>query len=128
MTDRLIFGIAVGKGDGNLDQAAERLAMAISWDEHITQEMLLGQVPVLAKLGWPLRSLAAIVWAKADNPDDGLGAALANDPDQRVRRALAGALSACPLSPRTDLARQQLAADPRFSVRSALHQTASASP
>jgi len=43
-------------------------------------------------------------------------------PDQRVRRALAGALAAVPASPRTDPARQQLAADPRFSVRSALYK------
>jgi hypothetical protein len=77
-------------------------------------------VPALATLGWPLRCFAAIVWAKAGNPDSSLGAALANDPDQRVRRALAGALAAVPASPRTDPARQQLAADPRFSVRSAL--------
>jgi hypothetical protein len=77
-------------------------------------------VPALATLGWPLRSLAAIVWANASSPDSSLGAALANDPDQRVRRALAGALASVPASPRTDPARQQLAADPRFSVRSAL--------
>jgi len=56
------------------------------------------------------------------NPDSSLGATLANDPDQRVRRALAGALAAVPASPRTDPARQQLAADPRFSVRSALYK------
>jgi hypothetical protein len=79
-------------------------------------------VPVLATLGWPLRSLAAIVWAKTGNPDGSLGAALANDPDQRVRRALAGALAVVPPSPRTDPVRQQLAGDPRFSVRSALYK------
>lgn len=79
-------------------------------------------VPVLATLGWPLRSLAAIVWAKTGNPDGSLGAALANDPDQRVRRALAGALAAVPPSPRTDPVRQQLAGDPRFSVHSALYK------
>lgn len=61
------------------------------------------------------------MWAKTDNSDGSLGAALANDPDQRVRRALAGALAAVSLSPRTDPVRQQLADDPRFSVRSALH-------
>lgn len=77
-------------------------------------------VPALAALGWPLRCLAAIVWAKADTPDSSLGAALASDPDQRVRRALAEALAAVPASPRTDPVRQKLVADPRFSVRSAL--------
>ena len=38
LTDRLIFGIAQGKHDGNPDQQAERLAMAIAWDEHVQQE------------------------------------------------------------------------------------------
>jgi hypothetical protein len=79
-------------------------------------------VPALATLGWPLRSLAAIVWAKAGNPGSSLGAVLANDPDQRVRCALEGALAAVPPSPRTDPVRQQLSADPRFTVRSALYK------
>lgn len=35
---------------------------------------------------------------------------------------LAGALAAVPVSPRNDPVRQQLAADPRFSVRSALYK------
>ena len=86
----------------------------------LTDDLPPEVVPALARLGWPLRCLAAIVWANADNPDSILGAALANDPDQRVRRALAAALAAVPASPRTDPARQQLAVDPRFSVRSAL--------
>lgn len=38
LTDRLIFGIAVGKGDGDPNQQAERLAMAIAWDEHVSTE------------------------------------------------------------------------------------------
>ena len=79
-------------------------------------------IPALATLGWPLRSLAAIVWAKVGNPGSSLGTALATDPDQRVRRALAGALATVPVSPRTDPVRQQLAVDPRFSVRSTLYK------
>jgi hypothetical protein len=79
-------------------------------------------VPVLATLGWPVRSLAAIMWAKSDALDSALGITLSKDPDQRVRRALAAALSTSPASPRTDPARQQLGADPRFSVRNALHR------
>ena len=88
----------------------------------LTDDLPSEIVPVLATLGWPLRSLAAIVWAKSGNPDSSLGAALASDPDPRVRRALAGALAAVPASPRTDSVRRQLAADPRFSVRSALYR------
>jgi HEAT repeat protein len=67
-----------------------------------------------------MRSLAAIVWARSGNLDSSLGATLAKDPDQRVRRALAGALAATPADARTDPARQQLATDTRFNVRSAL--------
>lgn len=79
-------------------------------------------VPVLATLGWPVRSLAAIVWAKSDALDSTLGITLSKDPDQRVRRALAAALSTSLANPRTDPARQQLSADPRFSVRNALRR------
>ena len=38
MTDRLIIGITADPKPGNPDQQAERLAMAIAWDEHIAQE------------------------------------------------------------------------------------------
>jgi hypothetical protein len=38
MTDRLIFGIAADPAAGNPDQQAERLAMAIAWDEHVATE------------------------------------------------------------------------------------------
>ena len=91
----------------------------------LTDDLTPQIVPVLATLGWPLRSLAAIVWAKSGNLDSSrldssLGISLSKDPDQRVRRALAGALATVQASPRTDPVRQHLAADPRFSVRSAL--------
>jgi hypothetical protein len=86
----------------------------------LTDDLTPQIVPVLATLGWPLRSLAAIVWAKSGNLDSSLGMNLSKDPDQRVRRALAGALAGDPASPRTDPVRQNLAADLRFSVRSAL--------
>lgn len=88
----------------------------------LTDDLKPEIVPVLATLRWPLRSLAAIVWAKSDSLDSRLGVTLAKDPDQRVRRALAGALATIPAGPRTAPARQHLAADPRFSVRSALHK------
>jgi hypothetical protein len=88
----------------------------------LTDDLTPQVVPLLATLGWPLRSLAAIAWAKSDNLDSSLGVSLSKDPDQRVRRALAGALATVPASPRTDPARRHLAADPRFSVRSALQK------
>ena len=88
----------------------------------LTDDLTPRVVPLLATLGWPLRSLAAIVWAKSDNLDSSLGVSLSKDPDQRVRRALAGALATVPASPRTAPARQHLAADPRFSVRSTLNR------
>jgi hypothetical protein len=88
----------------------------------LTDDLTPQVVPLLATLGWPLRSLAAIVWAKSDNLDSSLGVSLSKDPGQRVRRALAGALATVPADPRTDPARQHLAGDPRFSVRSALHK------
>lgn len=86
----------------------------------LTDDLTPQIVPVLATLGWPLRSLAAIVWATSGTLDSSLGMNLSNDPDQRVRRALAGALATVPASPRTDPVRWHLAADLRFSVRSAL--------
>ena len=86
----------------------------------LVDDLPSAMVPALATLKWPLRSLAAIVWAQSDSLDSSLGTALADDPDQRVRRALAGALARRPASPRTGPARQHLAADPRYSVRSAL--------
>jgi hypothetical protein len=88
----------------------------------LTDDLTPQVVPLLATLGWPLRSLAAIAWAKSDNLDSSLGVSLSRDPDQRVRRALAGALATVPASARTDPARRHLAADPRFSVRSALQK------
>jgi hypothetical protein len=88
----------------------------------LTDDLTPDIVPVLATLSWPLRSLAAIVWVQSDSLDSRLSVALAQDPDQRVRRAMAGALAAAPSSDRTVPARQHLAADPRFSVRSALHR------
>jgi hypothetical protein len=86
----------------------------------LTGDLTSEIAPVLATLSWPLRSLAAIVWVQSGSPDGTLGAKLARDPEQRVRRAMAGALAADPASDRTVPARQLLAADPRFSVRNAL--------
>ena len=46
----------------------------------------------------------------------------AGSSSDRYRRTLAEALAAVPASPRNDPVPQQLAADPRFSVRSALYK------
>jgi hypothetical protein len=86
----------------------------------LTDDLTPDFAPVLATLGWPLRSLAAIIWSRSEEVDSNLGLTLARDADQRVRRALAQALSAAPASTRTSPARRQLSDDVRFSVRSAL--------
>lgn len=83
-----------------------------------------GSLPYLATLGWALRSLAAIHWAKSTTAPPQLGRRLAADPDPRVRRALARELAAAEPSERTDAARTRLAQDARHSIRSLLGQTA----
>lgn len=77
-------------------------------------------MPLLAGLGWPLRSLAGIAWVASDALDPVIGDRLAVDADPRVRRALAGALSGRAADGRTARAREILASDPRYSVRRAL--------
>ena len=72
----------------------------------------------LASQGWAIRSLAATLWADHGEPTH-LGERLARDPDVRVRRALARALAQQPQEAHTAL-RDQLAADPAHSVRTAL--------
>lgn len=73
-------------------------------------------VPFLIRHGWALRSLAAIVWSKTTSLSYEVGEALAADPDPRVRRALANAVGS-DSSERTAAAREHLAADPCYSVR-----------
>lgn len=75
---------------------------------------------LLLRMGWALRSLAAISWAESNSLDAGIGQRLAADPDARVRRALAGALSRTEPDERTAAARQKLQNDPRHSVRTCL--------
>lgn len=76
----------------------------------------------LAGRSWPLRSLAALLWAKHPSPVH-LGQILAQDKDARVRRALAGALAeTAPTAIQTDV-RQLLNQDPAFSVRQLMQGT-----
>ncbi|GAA1560486.1 hypothetical protein [Kribbella lupini] len=70
----------------------------------------------LTAQGWALRSLAAIVWA-TDGETQYIGLRLAQDPDVRVRQALAKALADQPARDYQATARKQLERDPAFSVR-----------
>jgi len=72
----------------------------------------------LATKGWAIRSLVALLWAEHGEPDH-LGKHLATDPDVRVRRALARALVQQSEGMHADV-RDVLAADPAYSVRTAL--------
>ncbi len=77
-------------------------------------------LPYLATLGWALRSLAAIHWARSGTAPAHVGQALASDPDPRVRRALAREIALTGASERTDAIRERLSRDARYSVRSLL--------
>lgn len=89
----------------------------------VMQDDLEQDVPLLASLGWPLRSLAGIAWAASDGLEPMIGNQLAVDADPRVRRALAGALASRAADNRTARAREILASDPRHSVRRTLEGT-----
>jgi len=77
-------------------------------------------LPYLARLGWALRSVAAINWVKSSTAPEQVGRALASDPDPRVRRALARELASSEPSERRDAVRARLSEDVRYSVRSLL--------
>ncbi|WP_458115675.1 hypothetical protein [Arthrobacter sp. D2-10] len=72
----------------------------------------------LAGQGWAIRSLAATLWVKFPHPEH-LGNRLSIDPDVRVRRALARALTQQPETAHSTV-RSQLATDPAYSVRMSL--------
>lgn len=86
----------------------------------VLQDDLERDVPLLAGLGWRLRSIAGIAWAASDALEPAIGERLAVETDARVRRALAGALAGRALNSRTARAREILASDPCYSVRRTL--------
>lgn len=78
---------------------------------------LAESIGLLAQGSWPLRSVAAELWAELGETPQGLGLALSVDRDVRVRRALARALRTSVRDGVDDVA-ATLASDPRWSVRS----------
>ncbi len=101
---------------GTDDGADYRIAHALQQLDTDLDDSL----PYLATLGWALRSLAAIHWARSDTAAARVGQALASDPDPRVRRALARELALTGPSEQTDAIRKRLSQDARHSVRSLL--------
>lgn len=77
-----------------------------------------GDLTFLAVQGWAIRSLVALLWAAHGEPEH-LGGRLARDPDVRVRRTLARVLAQQPEGTHANI-RDVLAADPAYSVRTAL--------
>ncbi|MBA2415037.1 MAG: hypothetical protein H0V64_03940 [Geodermatophilaceae bacterium] len=77
-------------------------------------------LPYLARLGWAVRSVAAMHWARSSAAPAHVGQALASDPDPRVRRALAREIAMMGPSEHTDATRERLSQDVRYSVRSLL--------
>ncbi|MFJ2949828.1 HEAT repeat domain-containing protein [Streptomyces sp. NPDC087226] len=91
------------------------------WPTRALQQLgdtVKGDLAFLASQGWAIRSLVAILWVEHGEPPH-LGLRLAADPDVRVRRAFAGALSRKGDSSHAAVF-EELAADPAYSVRSAL--------
>ncbi|TDL04463.1 hypothetical protein EUA04_22045 [Mycolicibacterium obuense] len=82
----------------------------------LVQSQLDGSVGLLAQGSWTLKSLAAMLWVESTTLPDEVGIALSRDPDVRVRKALARALSSSP-NRADSIARITLAQDPRWSVR-----------
>lgn len=76
-------------------------------------------VGYLLTQGWALRSFAAILWARHGMPVQA-GMRLATDPDVRVRRTLAEALSGAEPDDARRSVRDRLVQDPSYSVRSLL--------
>ncbi|WP_027587315.1 hypothetical protein [Acidipropionibacterium thoenii] len=99
------------------------------WPTRALQQLgdtLNDDLAFLATQGWAIRSLAASLWPEHGQPAH-LGARLAADPDVRVRRALARALSE-QSGPTHPAVREQLANDPAHSVREAVSNKTSSSP
>jgi hypothetical protein len=96
-------------------RTAQQVAAALSW---LPRDQLALDMTLLA--AYPhagLRSLAAIRWTQDPASDPELGVVLARDPDPRVRRLLAEALSENPTPSESEPVRQILRHDARRSVR-----------
>ena len=107
------------------DTALRLIGVGSDDDYRVTKTLQLVQselgdsVGLLAQGSWTLRSLAAILWAESMEVPEYLGDALSQDPDVRVRCALASAMSNTGKRQGSG-AREKLLQDPRWSIRSAL--------
>lgn len=111
------------------DLALRLIGVGTDHDYRVTKTLQLVQaelgdsIGLLASQGsWTLRSLAAMLWAESTATPDTHGTALAQDPDVRVRKALAHAITRAPHRQDSDV-RTLLLGDPRWSVRSILSET-----
>ena len=107
------------------DTALRLIGVGSDDDYRVTKTLQLVQselgdsVGLLAQGSWTLRSLASILWAESMEVPEYLGDALSQDPDVRVRCALASAMSNTGKRQGSG-AREKLLQDPRWSIRSAL--------
>lgn len=108
---RLAYSLLGENSDYWPTRALERLGDTVNDD-----------LAFLASQGWAIRRLAANMWVTHPEPEH-LGNKLAGDPDVRVRRALAHALSQNPAMAYPTVY-QQLLTDPAHSVRTALRAPA----
>jgi hypothetical protein len=104
---RLVYALLGEESDYWPTRALQRLGETVKDD-----------LAFLTSQGWAIRSFAAKLWADYGEPSH-LGTRFVADPDVRVRRALAHALSEQPETSHMVL-REQLAVDPAHSVRAAL--------
>ena len=109
------------------DAALRLIGAGTDDDYRVTKALQLVQseigdyIGLLAQGSWPLRSLAAILWAESLHAPVQLGIALSQDRDSRVRVALARAMTA--VNRRQDVeVRDILLRDPRWTVRSIAQQ------
>lgn len=100
-------------------KAIQQVAVALSWLPR--EQLSLDRKLLASSPHHGLRTLAAIRWAQDPASDPELGLALARDPDPRVRRWLAKAISEEDGElPELRPVRQVLQQDPRRSVRDSL--------
>lgn len=107
------------------DTAVRLIGAGTDDDYRVTRTLQLIQAETADSLGmlargsWPLRCLAASIWARTPDIAGGFGEALSQDRDARVRRVLASELRGRS-DERSAGIRETLTNDPRWSVRAAL--------